>query len=66
MEVVRLFTILLVIGLFIMVYVTIKDKGYSSGWAILAVGISMLISPVLILIICMHFIPHADEKIKKD
>lgn len=65
MEVVRLFTILFVIGLFIMVYVSIKDKGHGIGWALFATGISMLISPVVVLIICMYFIPDADEKIKE-
>jgi antibiotic biosynthesis monooxygenase (ABM) superfamily enzyme len=65
MEVIRLMTLIFVIGLFIMVYVTIKDKGYGVGWALFATAISMLISPVIVLIICMYFIPDADDEVKK-
>jgi hypothetical protein len=61
MEVVQLFIILFLGYLFIMVYKTVTTKGYDTGWAILAMVISMIISPIIVLLICLYLLPDTDN-----
>ena len=57
MELVTLLTFALLIGLFIAVYSTVITKGYGAGWAVVAVIISMAISPVIVFLICLYIVP---------
>jgi hypothetical protein len=43
--------------LFILVYAAVKDKGYNTISAILAMIVSILASPLIVLLFCMYILP---------
>lgn len=60
--IVDLFIIGMLIYLFIAVYATVTSKGYGAGWAIMATIISMLVSPLIVLLVCMFLLPEKDSQ----
>lgn len=64
MILVQFFTLLILIGLFGAVYVTVYDRGYGVGWALFAVAISMAVSPIIVLLICMVILPNKKDPMK--